>query len=52
MSKGLLFWIVYIVVIAISFFVNWPLERRSASWIAILVLIGVLGWAVFGAVVQ
>jgi hypothetical protein len=49
MDKSLLFWLVYVIV---TVFLGWPLNRASGQWLIILLLIGILGWGVFGPVVR
>jgi hypothetical protein len=53
MSKGLFFWIVFIVSILFSGFAIEPRTWRTLGpWAVIYILVGVLGWATFGAAVQ
>jgi hypothetical protein len=54
MPKGILFWVVWVLALAFSTFWNWPGEVH-AFWPNLVVffgLTGLLGWKVFGAVVQ
>ena len=52
MPINLLFWIIYIIAVIFCGWVNYPFERRSSAWLAIIVLIFLLGWRVFGFVIQ
>ena len=52
MSKSLAFWIIYLIAIVLTVFLNWPLGRLSAQWLVIMLLIGIIGWAVFGAAIK
>lgn len=51
MPKGILFWVIYIICLLFCLWAFWPLSW-SASTLVLFVLIGLLGWAVFGAPVQ
>jgi len=51
MSKGLCFWIIYLVLLIVLFIA--PATRPYWIYtIAIFVLIGLVGWAVFGPIVH
>ena len=56
MSLSLLFWVLYILTIVFSIIGNLPLNAGNAKptviTIVILVLIGLLGWAEFGAAIH
>ncbi len=58
MPKGLLFWMVFILVVFLCMFFNYDMAQRRLNWGTfggfgvILFLIFLLGWAVFGFVVQ
>lgn len=56
MSLSLLFWVLYILTVVFSIIGNLPLNagnaKPTAITIIILVLIGLLGWAEFGAAVH
>jgi hypothetical protein len=52
MDKSLFFWLVYIVCVVVSGLLGWPFTRSSGVWLVVLLLIGVLGWAVFGQPVR
>jgi hypothetical protein len=58
MPKGLLFWMVFILVVILCVFFNWDSGAGRVNWrpfggfAVILLLIFLLGWAVFGFVVQ
>jgi hypothetical protein len=53
MSLALLFWIVYVIAFVSAGWAAWPVQPRSfgPSFI-VLVLIGLLGYAQFGALVH
>jgi TM2 domain-containing membrane protein YozV len=57
MSLGLLFWVVYLIAVLFLGWSNYeagqpfPLKRAGSSFVFWL-LVGILGWAVFGAVVK
>jgi hypothetical protein len=50
MAAGAWFWIVYVIVVVVCGFLMYPLtDKRLAGVIGVLmVLIGLLGWGVFG----
>lgn len=52
MSAGVWFWIIYVLLVVFACFLHYPFSpesRRPAGITAIiLVLIGLLGWGVFG----
>jgi uncharacterized membrane protein YozB (DUF420 family) len=56
MPKGILFWVIYTVCVLFGIF--WGGARAGdkqnwfAGWIPIWILVFLLGWAVFGFVVQ
>jgi hypothetical protein len=52
MDKSLLFWLVYVISVIVTVFLGWPLNRTSGQWLVILLLLGILGWGVFGPVVR
>ncbi len=52
MSKALFFWVIYIVAVIVVAIFNWPFTRASAPWLILMLLVGVIGWAVFGAPVH
>ena len=56
MNISLLFWVLYILAIVLSAWSDWPASGnpwRPLGGIALLfVLIGILGWAQFGAAVH
>jgi hypothetical protein len=55
MSIALLFWILYIIAIVFSAWSNWPANggfRPLGAPLLVFVLIGLLGWKVFGAAVH
>lgn len=54
MSISLLFWVLYIVGILFSGWASWPVTnpRGIGASLFVMVLIGLLGWAVFGAAIH
>lgn len=57
MPLGVLFWVIYVVTLILGFWANYdaaqPLWWRRASGLFVLwVLVGILGWKVFGPVVN
>lgn len=52
MPKGLLFWVIFIIGVILYSGLNWPFSRPAWGGIIIFILIGILGWATFGAIVQ
>lgn len=57
MSKGLLFWILMILWLIFGFWINWGAISGGAYGLAggnlmLFVLLGLLGWQVFGAPVK
>ena len=55
MSKELLFWVLYIVALVFGVWSDWPAAgnfRPLGARILFFVLIGLLGWAVFGAAIR
>jgi hypothetical protein len=56
MSAGIWFWILYVLCLFVGLFFNWPGERngwRPIGWtFAAFVLIGLLGWTVYGPPVR
>ncbi len=56
MPKGMLFWMLYIICLVFSMYCYWPNEP-SGRWslggsLVTFILIGILGWAVFGPPIQ
>jgi hypothetical protein len=61
MPLGILFWVVYVIAILFGLWSNYEATpagqspvwmRRAGAYLVIWVLIGVLGWEVFGPVVR
>lgn len=55
MPAGIWFWIIYVICAIFGMFFNWPAEPgtpwswRPFGWsIVLLILIGLLGWGIFG----
>ena len=57
MSKGLLFWVIWVICVLIWAGVNFgmfggPYAHMAGGGVIEFVLFGLLGWAVFGPVIQ
>lgn len=52
MSLNLLFWVLYVVGVVFGVWAAWPLTKEKGTTLLFWVLIGLLGWAVFGAAVH
>jgi len=56
MSISLLFWILYLIALVFSLWTNWPANgpafRPLGGPLLVFVLIGLLGWKVFGAAIH
>ena len=58
MSISLLFWILYIVGLVFGLFINWPAApgaigfRGTGYTLLLFILIGLLGWHVFGPAIR
>lgn len=56
MSISLLFWVLYILSVVFSVISNWPVGQGNSKSligsVVIFVLIGLLGWQVFGAAIH
>jgi hypothetical protein len=56
MSLQLLFWVIYIVSVIFGLYSNWPDSRANArpfgNALIVFILIGILGWSVFGAAIH
>lgn len=58
MSKGLVFWLVMIIAIIFALIAGWPgatpgnYRYTTANSIVVWILLFILGWAVFGFVIQ
>jgi hypothetical protein len=52
MPKGTLFWVVYIILLILCLVISWPLTWGSAPFLALFILTGLLGWGVYGKIVQ
>lgn len=52
MSKSLAFWLVFIVWIIAYVLLSWPVTRRDARDVLLAILLALLGWATFGAMVD
>ena len=51
MSLSHLFWLVYFVVAILGFVFERPYSARSGVALALFILIGILGWRVFGSAI-
>lgn len=52
MTAGIWFWILYVISLVFTGFWNWPLNQGHAPWLLIYILLGLLGWGVFGAPIR
>jgi len=56
MNLQTVFWMIYIVSVLFGFWINWPLGaangRSFGGHLIIMVLIGLLGWALFGGAIH
>lgn len=52
MSKGLLFWVVWLVVFLLMLWFTWGIWASVGLSIIFMGLIGLLGWQVFGPIVR
>jgi hypothetical protein len=57
MPLGIFFWVVYVVAIIFGVWSNYepapsPWFKRAGAYLVLWLLVGILGWAVFGAVVK
>jgi hypothetical protein len=51
MSKGLCFWIVYLIILVLMLVL--PTTRSYWPWtLGVFILIGIIGWQVFGAMIR
>ncbi len=51
MPMGILFWILWVLCV-IAFFTSFQVAGIHASAVVILILLGLLGWKIFGPVLQ
>lgn len=52
MTRELLFWVVYLLWILLDVYFAWPTPQAIGARVPLYVLIGLLGWTVFGAMVR
>jgi membrane protein YdbS with pleckstrin-like domain len=57
MPLGILFWVVYVIAILFGLWSNYDVTqplwiRRAGAYMVLWLLVGVLGWEVFGPVVR
>lgn len=53
MSKGLAFWIIYLISLLMFLWFGWPIGGMiDVVIIVAFVLAGLVGWAVFGAMIK
>jgi hypothetical protein len=60
MPLGILFWVVYVIAILFGLWANYespqpnqpPWFRRTGPYLVIWLLVGMLGWSVFGPVIK
>ena len=57
MPLGILFWVVYVIAILFGLWSNYEANqplwfKRAGAYSILWLLVGILGWAVFGSVVK
>jgi hypothetical protein len=52
MSAAIWFWIIYVIALLFCGWVMWPVGMASGPVVVVFVLIGLLGWGVFGAPIK
>jgi hypothetical protein len=57
MPLGILFWVLYVVAFLFGFWSNYEANqplwiKRAGTYLVLWILVGVLGWEVFGPVVH
>ena len=56
MPLGILFWVVYVVAIIFGVWSNYtpgqPWFRAAGAYLVLWLLVGILGWSVFGPVIK
>jgi hypothetical protein len=52
MTAGIWFWIIYVISILFTGYWWWPFTADRAPWLVVYILIGLLGWGVFGAPIR
>jgi len=52
MPAGLWFWLIYVICVVFGGWSVWPSDsnyRPLGSWLVVFILLGLLGWGVFGS---
>ena len=55
MSAGIWFWIIYVICVLFGVWVDWPADsqfRPLGRLLVVFILLGLLGWKVFGPPLQ
>jgi len=52
MTAGIWFWILYVISLLFCGYSWWPFNQGHAPSLLIYILIGLLGWGVFGAPIR
>ncbi len=52
MPKGLAFWIIFLIAFVFSVWIGWPWTFGALPILVLFLLIGLLGWGVFGPPIQ
>ena len=52
MPKAMAFWIVYLIALVFVVWAGWPWSWGGAPIIVLFILIGLLGWGIFGKPIQ
>ncbi len=48
MPAAIWFWIIYVICVIFGIWSEWPIGRPFGGRVAVFVLLGLLGWGVFG----
>ena len=58
MTINIWFWILYVISVLLGLYLQWPSApgpagfRPIGGWVLIMILIGLLGWGIFGSAVK
>lgn len=52
MSKGLLFWIIWLLAVISALYFSWGAWNLTGFGMTVMIMFGILGWKVFGPIVQ
>ncbi len=51
MPRSMLFWMMYILCLVLWLWLSWPIGWSNGGAIVFFILIGLLGWGVYGKIV-